>query len=223
MTDQANERSSATVLALGALLLFGTMVLHPTDGMRALIEGDESNVRFGAWIHGLAILGLYLGIVGLAGVASRLGREAVLTRAGWIAWIAAAIAGSVAAAVSALTGPWLLDAFREADPERRESLALGLELMHSIPLALTTAVFGFTFLGIALWTVRMFVSRAGPLVLRGLGGLVAAAGAWSWMGDLLRPDVHSLIVFSLGVGAWQLALACWLAWGGRHADGPSSS
>ncbi|MEM1450724.1 MAG: hypothetical protein AAF957_19635 [Planctomycetota bacterium] len=203
-----HDRATALTTGLGALGAVVTMVLHPTHGIHGL-EGEAMlrAARFAAAVHGLAIASLATQLCGAWGIADRLGSRSWQVRAGFVAFAFAAVWGSIAATISALTAPHVAARLVDVEPALGEARRSAAFLLRPLVAAFTDVLIVGLAVTPLLWA-RPLARESRLLAVA--GALVGALGLVAYLAGVLVDEVGPLGAFVTAFAAWLVAVAVWL-------------
>jgi hypothetical protein len=202
----------------GSLLLIAMGLTHPT-GARLFTtrEALEQFTLIDHVAHGLAIAGVCLAAVGLAGFSRFLGTTRPTVAAALVTFAMTASAMLVAPALDGFVVPQLANRWFDADAQTQAMLRQLVIFCVSIAGVLTRLYMTLGAIAILLWSFaawRLSVSR----VLPWLGAFVAIAGFATTFGGPPMVSVHELLALALGQ-------ALWMVWAGvsmLRSDAPAA-
>ncbi|HEY2027950.1 MAG TPA: hypothetical protein VGH20_01965 [Myxococcales bacterium] len=192
MTDDA-KGGAALILSAGAGLL--TMLLHPMPHDIFGVADPHRAVTLGAYVHGLAIAATVLGFLGAIALYRRTDDAERLSLSALVAFGFAAVAVTIAAAVSGfIAGPLALA--REPTPRAVIQLAgLFNQAFAKIDVVATSAA-------ILLWSLAIWRGRTLSRALAAYGFVIAPVLGLLVIFGWLRLDVHGFGLVVILQGAW---------------------
>jgi hypothetical protein len=188
----------------GSLLLIAMGLTHPT-GARLLTtrEALEQFTLVDHIAHGLAIAGVCLAMVGLAGFSRFLGTSRPTVAAAFVIFALTASAMLVAPALDGFVVPELAKRWLDADAPTQATLRQLIAFCVTIASALTRLYLIVGAIAILLWSFaawRVRLSRALPW----LGTFVAIAALATTVGGPPMVSVHELLALTLGQALWMV-------------------
>jgi hypothetical protein len=205
----SSGRASGIVLLAGSAVMIGFMALHPTVNHHAPsgLAAEMSRVAFrNALVHGALIANQGLILLGLLGLADRLGPRRMLVRAGVIAAAIGSIALPGAAVLNGFVSPGFIAASAGGKVPSDE-LHAGLLLAHLASVTLVRIGVPALCAAVLAWSA-VLLRRGGPG--RAIGALGAACGLGPIIAQAtghLPVDVHGLGAFVVAQSIWYVATA----------------
>jgi hypothetical protein len=209
-TEPASSgRPAGFVLGLGSIIMLAFMALHPTvhaHGAAGLASEMSRVAVRNAVVHGTLIANLGLMLLGLLGLADRLGLGRMLVRAGIIAAAMGTITLNGAALLNGFVTPSLVARYADAGASFDE-LHPVLLLAHECSVALVHA--GIPALSAAVLALSIvLLGRGGASRLIGaLGVICALLPVVAQASGNLPVDVHGFGAFVLVQSIWYMATA----------------
>lgn len=190
-----HPRHAGILLMTGVLLPLLVLVMHPTGRELA---GDASGhvVVVNHLVHGIAIAGLPLLVVGLAGLCRML-RWSVPATLAFATYLLASASNFVAATMSGFVAPRLVD--------RGEHAMQLLRYSHDINQAF--AGIGQVAAGIALLLWALALWRARMSLLAGIATVAGTLLVGGVLSGWLALDVRGIIIATALQAAWYLPVA----------------
>ena len=202
----------------GSLLLLAMGLTHPTGARLFTTREALADFTFIDHVaHGLAIAGVCLAVVGLAGFSRFLGTTRPTVTAAFVTFAMTASALIVAPALDGFVVPQLANRWFDADAPTQATLRQLIIFCVSIAGVLTRLYMTLGAMAILLWSFAAWRVRLSR-VLPWLGAFVAVAGLAASLGGPPMVSVHELLAVALGQ-------ALWMAWAGvamLRADAPST-
>jgi hypothetical protein len=160
-----------------------------------------------AVVHGALIAVVGLLVAGFSCLATRLGRNSLIARAGLVAYGLGAIAMSAAALVSGFIVTQFLAPYRDRPEAELEMVRHILGLCRTVnQVCSSVGVMGMA-VAVLLWS-SLLVRRSGPSFAVGVLGCVAGAGlVIGVLSGHLRMDVHGMLAFTLVQLAWSVGVS----------------
>jgi hypothetical protein len=187
----STERAGALALIAGTLVMVVVMALHPS-GIHAGAEG-QAMLTLGVIVHALAIGTAPVLTFGFFAVTRRIGFDSPLAALGFFAYLFGALAAMLAATMSGLLAPRLLQAGTSHD-----ILRLGWHLNQSFATLHVGLFSGAILLYALAWPGKGILSAAVQIV-----GFVAGLAILAWLfSGTLTLDVHGMGAVVLVQGAW---------------------
>lgn len=204
MHDNRIYGAALILSVIGSLL---TAHVHPT-GLHGAASPDavEHILRLNIGVHTLALVSIWLTVVGLAGLSRHLGFGRPEVIAALAAYTMAVIAVMSAAIASGFVMTELMRSTFEADESARGGLQLLSTLTHHLNGAYAKVHVAASSVAILLWSVAMLRARFSK-VLPFVGFVSLLAPAVVLFNGHLHMNVHDLLLVVLAQGVW-------LAWTG---------
>lgn len=206
----ASPRSSAICLIVGTVLTVAFMAIHPTshahDVAGFLVELGEI-ATFNAFVHGTLMATTCLVLIGLIGVAERIGTGLVLTRIGIVAACIGTIAGIGAATVNGFILSGVVAHRSGDDPAVVEKLKPILALLMETNGTLARIDVIAMSAAVALWSIALIHSRGTTRWLGAFGLVCAIAPAAALLAGRLPMNVHGFGAFILAQAVWWMSAA----------------
>jgi hypothetical protein len=198
-----HETGYGATLILGSAVLLVMGVIHPS----AIRFGDSAALARLAFIdglaHSLAILGIWLVLVGLVGLSRILGLQRVIVVAALAAFALGALAVVVAAALDGFVVPQLAEQWASADSPARVILRQLIPFCGLVASSLTRIYLLLAVFAVALWSWAIYRDRLSRS-LGWIGALVTAAGIATLFGGPAYVSVHELLALVAGQAAWTV-------------------
>ena len=213
-------------LVLGTVAMLGTGTMHPTGPqLLASAEAFERSGTLNIAAHGLAMLGVWLGLFGAVGLSKRLGLWRSEVMAALVAYALVAVMIALAAVVDGLVATRLAGAYvATADAHEREVLRGFMHFSVNIASSISRVYVTGAAIAVLLWSWAAW--RTGfSRVLAGLGLAIAVAALVAQLAGHLRMNVHEVLLLAAGQGLWFAAAGALLirgdtVAGARRAVGP---
>lgn len=207
----------------GLLLIGGTLVSlliltrHPT-GLPSAGDQFASVARLAVWVHAIVIAMTVMVFLGLFGLNRRLAATPDLATAALVTYGFAAVAVTIAAAISGLVGTELAARYLAADEPMRQ---VAHEMYHYnsiINQVFAKISFVASAVAILLWSVAMLRSGAFGRAV-GFVGLAVAIGTLGMV--LFGPahmGLHTVLLLYMGQATWMVWIGIGMVRGEeRHA------
>lgn len=198
---QDTSRGYGAVLVASVVGLLVTVLLHPV-GAHMTEPSFERVLLINVSIHALALVSLWLSLVGLIGLSRHLGLQRMEVAAALSAFAMAVMCATIAGSISGFVATELARSIAAADEAERSALQI-LHVygrhMNGVFAKLHVAA---SSLAILLWSASMWrvqLSRVLPLV----GGAAALVGLSILFNGRLHMSVHDLMVLVLGQSVWM--------------------
>ncbi|MEO7432311.1 MAG: hypothetical protein ABIR62_09840 [Dokdonella sp.] len=197
------------ILISGSAVLLLMSVVHPS----AIPFGDEVALArmaiVDAFAHSLAIVGVWLLLVGQAGLSRTLGLQRPMVAAALLASAMASTGLVVAAALDGFVIPRIAHEWTGADATARAGLEQLIRFCVLAASSLTRIYIMMVALAILLWS---WVIRSDRLdaALPWVGGIVGLAGFATLFGGPAYVHVHELMLLVLGQSVWMVWAGMWM-------------
>jgi hypothetical protein len=194
------EEAGAAALIAGTIAMIGVMALHPTGIGHA--DDVAKTLRLGLIVHAIAIGGAPLLTFGAFALTRSIGFDKPLASLGFVAYAFGAVAVMLAATMSGLVAPRLIETLSAASVSE-QSLTHGLLrlewYLNQSFATLHVALFSAALIAWSLaWPDKGALAAAVQIV-----GLAAGAGILAWLfSGALTLDVHGMGAVVLAHGAW---------------------
>ncbi len=211
----SSGRAAGIVLGIGSLIMVIFMALHPTvhvhDGGGPASEMSRVAVR-NAVVHGTLIANLGLILLGLLGLADRLGFCRMLVRAGIIAAAMGTMTLIGAALLNGFITPALVARYADAGASL-EGLHPVLLLLHTSSVALVYAGIPAMSAAVFAWSIVLLRRGGSGRVIGALGVVCALVPVVAEASGNLPVDVHGFGLFVLVQSIWYVVNAVQLVRG----------
>jgi hypothetical protein len=198
-----HETGHGATLISGSAVLLVTGVIHPS----AIPLGDSAALARLAFIdglaHSLAILGIWLVLVGLVGLSRLLGLQRVTVLAALVAFALGALGVVVAAALDGFVVPQLAAQWQSADSLARANLRQLIPFCVLVASSLTRIYLLLGVFAVALWSWAIYLDRLSRS-LGWIGALVVVAGIATLWGGPAYVSVHELLALLAAQAAWTV-------------------
>jgi hypothetical protein len=178
-------------------------MIHPT----AIPLGNSAALARLTFIdgvaHSLAILGIWLVLVGLVGLSRILGLQRVPVLAALVAFALVALAVVVAAALDGFVVPRLAAQWENANSVARDTLKQLILFCVLVASSLTRIYLLLGVIAVGLWSWVIYRDR----LSRGLiwiGAVVVCAGIATLFGGPVYVGVHELLALVAGQAVWMI-------------------
>lgn len=190
------ERAGATALIVGTLAMIAVMALHPS-GIHTGPEG-KAVLRLGVIVHAIAIASAPLITFGFFALTRTIGVDRPAAALGLSFYVFGALAVMLAAAMSGLVAPRLIEAGASHDLLRIEWY------MNQAFATIHVAMFSAAILFYALaWPSKGALAAAVQIL-----GFIVGLGILAWLfSGTLTLDVHGMGAVVLAQGAWIILAA----------------
>lgn len=217
-----SRKNAWFVTLVGALLTLAVMLLHPT-GAEAVADagtgGSRHVLALARAVHGVAIGAIPLLLAGMTALSWRLRAQRDLAVGGLVCFALASLAVLVAAVMSGLVAPALLDRLPAAGDPLRDVAFQQLHYTGVLNQAFAKVYVALAGAAFVFWSIAMRGDSAFPGVVRWYGvvaGVLPFAGVAA---GHLRLDVRGFGLVMLLHATWMMA-AAWCARGTTPPDGP---
>ncbi len=191
-------------LIISSLLLVAMGVTHPTGaGLLASRQAVEKFTLIDHAAHALAIGGVWLSVVGLAGFSRMLGATRPSVIAAFIAFTMCSVAILFGVTLDGFVVPQLADRWIDANQTTRATLQQLMQFCVSVASALTRVYMTLGSVAILLWSFAVWRARLSS-GLPWLGVFVGVAAVALSIGGRPVVSVHELLALVLGWAAWML-------------------
>jgi hypothetical protein len=193
----------------GATLIFGSAVLlvmgliHPGAiplgngaalGRLAIIDGVA---------HGLAILGIWLVLVGLVGLSRMLGLQRATVLAALVAFALVGVAVVIAATLDGFVVPRLAVQWQSANDITRDNLRQLILFCVLVASSLTRIYLLLGVIAVGLWSWVIYRDRLSRSLIW-VGVVVVCAGIATFFGGPAYVSVHELLALVAGQAVWLI-------------------
>ncbi len=205
----SNGRPAGIALGLGSIIMLAFMALHPTvhvhdDG--GLASAMSRVAVRNAIVHGTLIANLGLILLGLLGLADRLGLRRMLVRAGIIAAAMGTMTLIGAALLNGFITPALVARYADAGASLEE-LHPVLLLIHTSSVALVYAGIPAMSAAVLAWSIVLLRGGGSGRIIGALGVVCALVPVVAEASGNLPVDVHGFGLFVLVQSIWYVANA----------------
>jgi hypothetical protein len=193
-----------SALIASSLLLLAMALTHPAAvPLMASRQAFEEFTLVNHVAHGLAIGGVWLSVVGLAGFSRMLGTTRPSVTAAFIAFAMCAAAILVGAALDGFVVPQLAERWFDADKATRETLRQLMHFCVSVASVLTRVYMTLGSAAILLWSYAVWRARQSR-GLPWLGVLVSITAVATTIGGKPIVSVHELLALAIGWTVWMV-------------------
>mgnify|MGYP000477537223 CR=1 FL=1 len=197
------KRHSGFALIAGAVLLFITMLFHPSGGsFKHLVESTSETII----THSIGMFSIPFSLFGFWGLAAYFKDDISLSRAAFIASFLALFAGLIAAAINGLALPLFVNRFSNATQETITALKPIIKYNTSINQAFDFIYIISYCLAIILWSFLILRSGEFPKWLGYSGMLLSISVILFLLSGYVLTNLHGFRLFSLGLIIWTLLL-----------------
>jgi hypothetical protein len=209
-----NDTRYGAFLIAGSAVLLAMTAVHPSS----IPFGDAAALSRLVWVdgfaHALAIVGVWLLLVGQIGLARMLGLQRSLVVTALVAAALPAAGIMVAAALDGFVIPKLAEDWMRADAGVRTTQEQLVRFCWLVASALTRIYMLLVAVAVLLWSwaIRRDRLDAG---LPWLGAVVGVAGIGTLFGGPASVSVHELLVLVLGQSSWMVWAGVMMIRGGR--------
>lgn len=207
-----DDRIHGGALVLGAAAFLATAGLHPTG--RQMLESAEGFARYAplnVLAHALGMIGIWLTLVGLVGLARRLGLQRPDVTAALVAFSLAAAMITLATIADGLVATRLAQAYIATDSAaQRETLVGFMKLCFNLASSLSRYHVTAVAVAVLLWSWAAWRARF-DRVLPWLGAAIAVVALVAQLRGALQMDIHDVMLLAVGQGAWMVwaGIALW--------------
>lgn len=199
------ERAGALALILGTLAMLGVMALHPS-GVPHNAEAGRV-ILLGIVVHGVAIAVAPMLTFGMFTLTRSIGFAKPAASLGFFFYLFGAVAVMLAATMSGLVAPRLIQALAAATGPDKELLHGLLRLEWYLNQSFATLHVGFFSAALVLyalaWPEKGVLAAAIQIV-----GFIAGIGIFAWLvSGTLTLNVHGMGAVVLAQGAWFILAA----------------
>lgn len=209
-----NERFGALILIAAPLLAMVFMAMHPSVQAHSTAEAFAEMAREAAVnriVHSILIALLALHVVGFWVLLDRLGRERLVTMAGFMAYALGFAAQTGAAIVNGLTVTSYQLRFANAPLEQMDLARNVLTFAWSLNQACAQVGVVATSVAILCWSTVMMRKTGAWRVLGGLGVLVGLAPALGVMAGVWTLNVAGFGAIIVAQSVWTIGVGALLA------------
>jgi hypothetical protein len=201
------EQTGAAALILGTLATIGVMAFHPT-GVHAGHAGEiAAMLRVNALVHGTAIVAAPLLTFGTFVLTRSIGFANAPAAMAFFAYLFGALAVMLAASMSGLVAPRLMESLSETTGAAQETVRALLRLEWYLNQAFATLHVALFSGAIALWALGWPDKGVLAAAIQ-ITGLVVGVGIFGWLASgALTLDVHGMGAVVLTQGAWTILAA----------------
>ena len=206
-----SRNNGLLVTVVGGLLTLGVMLLHPTgaDAVADAGGGGRHVLALARAVHAVAIGAIPLLLAGMTALSWRLRARPELAVSALICFALASAAVTVAAAMSGLVAPAVLERLPAAGDPLREVALRQLHYTGLLNQAFAKVYVGLTGAAFVLWTFAMRGDRAFPAALRWYGVIAGVLPLIGVAAGHLRLDVRGFGLVVLLHATWMMAAAWW--------------
>jgi len=177
---------------------------HPTGaGLLASRQAVEGFTLADHAAHALAIGGIWMSVVGLAGFSRMLGATRPSVVAALIAFAMCSVAILFGVTLDGFVVPQLADRWIDADQATRATLQQLMQFCVSVASALTRIYMALGSVAILLWSFAVWRARLST-ALPWLGLFVSIAAVATTIGGRPVVSVHELLALVLGWAVWMV-------------------
>lgn len=193
-----------SALIISSLLLVAMGLTHPTGaGLLASRQAFQRFTLIDHVAHVLAIGGVWLSVVGLAGFSAMLGATRPSVVAAFIAFAMCSVAVLFGVTLDGFVVPQLADRWFDADQATRATLQQLMHFCISVASALTRIYMTLGTAAILIWSLAVWRARLSSGI-PWLGLFVGIAAMAAIIGARPVVSVHELLILVLGWAAWML-------------------
>jgi len=193
------ERNAGYALIIFTLMMLFTMVLHPPGGsFEHLIELTGMTII----THSVAICSLPFAGIGFWGLTKKLGATRFLSITAFAFIIPGLIAVMLAAAANGIVLPLFINLYRNATPEKIESLKPLMKYNFTVNLAFDYIYTGAFTIAILLWSAAILQTKKMPVWLGWTGIALALVIATGMFAGFTPNHLHVFRMFVAGIIVW---------------------
>lgn len=199
--NNSSEQKQGIALIIFTVLLVFTMVLHPAGGNVAYLISITRTIVI---THAIAILSLPFGWIGFQGVTKRIGTERFGSMIASAMMALGLVAVMLAAATNGIVLPIFLQHYKDASPERIESIKPVLRYSFAINHAfdyIYTVAFCLAILG---WSIAILTTKKLPVWIGWLGILVSVFAAVTFLSGVAVNNLNGFRIFVTSLVVWIL-------------------
>lgn len=210
-----DNRLGGIALIVGALSGMITMSLHPVAGAHPITPAQfEKLVPLMVGVHVLAIAGVPFSFLGALALTCRLNSPSRLALAALVIYALGLVAVTIAPAMSGLVGTEVIRRIVEHGPGSEQwRTVMAYNFIINQAFAQIFVVASST--AIALWSLRIVMSRVLSVAVGIYGLLLAPAVVIAMITGSLSLDVHGFALITFGQAIWFIILGI-LLW--RSSD-----
>ena len=197
------DKTAGLVLIVGSVGYIVTMAFHPSGGG---VEKIVGNARLGIGIHTLGIFSIGLMVLGFLRFARAMGPDRLHADAGFVAYLFAAAAATLAAIGNGIVTPALAERALGAEPVQEAIWNLIFTYNFQLDTALTKVFIVGTLTATLIWSLGMLQIGGGSSWLGGVGIAVGAVSLLAFFSGHIHNNVHDVGMFVFGLSAWTVAL-----------------
>jgi hypothetical protein len=200
-----DDRIYGGALIAGSLAFFATAGLHPRGSqLLASAESFASHAPINVLAHALALLGKWLVLFGVVGLARRLGPRRPDVTAAFVAFALAVAMISLAAIVDGLVSTrFAADHVASSDEAVRAGSKAFMRLCYYLASSLSRYYVTAAAIAILLWSWAAWRTRF-DRVLPWLGLVIGVLALGAQLRGYLQMNVHDLVLLAVGQGAWMI-------------------
>ncbi len=200
------EEAGAAALIVGTAAMIGVMALHPSGHVSAHAGEVARILRLGVIVHAIAIGTAPLLTFGFFAFTRSIGFDKALASLALVVYAFGAVAAMLAAAMSGLVAPRLIEA-QIAAPAGPSLIHDLLRFEWYLNQAFATLGVALLSAAIALWALAWPGKDALGAAIQ-IAGLVVGIGVFTWLvSGTLELDVHGMGAVVLAQGAWTILAA----------------
>lgn len=198
------RKKSGLALLVGAVLVIGTIALHPTGGeIKHLLAA--ANIIIVS--HAIAILAIPLLAIGFWGITSKLGTNAFFSILAFCTMMLGLIAGMIAAAINGLALPIYILNHRESFLENEIFIYNIIRYNTAINQAFDYIFIGAISLAILLYSIAILQSKKFPIWIGYYGLSLMVIVALITVVGLSIVSLHGFSLFMIAIVIWILSMA----------------
>jgi len=210
-----DERPNAVALVAGWIGLLAVMAFHPT-GQALLLPGRaEPAGRLAIAVHGLALLCAPVVVFGALGLTRRLRAPDGLALLALLSFVAAQVAGGVAAVFGGLVAPAVARHLATASPGGSEAWTILFRYTGEVNRAFAAVLVGGSAFAVVLWSAATLRRAIGARALGVAGVLLGTAQLLALASGHLSLGVHGMGLVVLTHALWFFGAARLLWRAGR--------
>lgn len=203
------HRAAGLAIGVGTLISLAVMSHHPVvraDDIQEFVEQVVHLASMTRIVHGAALLGLAILVLGFWGLVDHLGKSLTTVRAGWIAYVVGTLAAGSAGILNGFVAPAVAERYTDAAAATLDALRPALVSTGALENTVAQlSVIGWS-LAMAFWSLALW-RRTNHRVLAGIG-LVAALVTLVTLGlGRLPMSVAGYGMVIAGQAVWNLGVA----------------
>jgi len=201
------QKAAGVALLIGSFLMFITMVLHPVGGSFEQILRVRT---MGMIAHSIALVSIPFTWVGFWGITKRLDGAPFFSRTAFSFMTFGLVAVMIAAALNGLVLTEFVSRYAEASPEVLDTIRPILYFNGALNHAFDYIFMGAMCISVLLWSIAILKTKAFPIWLGWLGGLLSVLAMAMWVIGFVFVDLHGFRLFIFGSVAWIVAAGVFL-------------